>query len=117
MTKSPPLPKLRGERPNIKLRAYRPFIGLFNGPFGMSGKCALCKFYVVEKKSMMGGLGRGWGFRVSAKLRGKVMQHIKAEHPAELDREVERLRTAYMRFIGIGSWRSSVPYLGVPHYE
>ena len=49
------------------------------GPFAVSRGCKLCKFYDVRRK--VRGLGRGNGMREGNKQRGRLIQHIKAEHP------------------------------------
>lgn len=51
------------------------------GPFGVARACKLCRFHSFRPK--VPGAGRGAGFREGNKQRGIVIQHIKAEHPAE----------------------------------
>lgn len=51
------------------------------GPFAVVRACKLCKF--VHSRPKLQGTGRGTGMREGNKQRGILIQHIKAEHPAE----------------------------------
>ena len=57
------------------------FIKKLDGPFGIVRACALCKFSDVVRKPPVGQRGRGWGMFHGNKQRGRLIQHIKAEHP------------------------------------
>ena len=54
------------------------------GPLAISAGCKLCHHTEVTKKLPDGYAGRGWGFREGNKLRGRMIQHIKAKHPEVL---------------------------------
>lgn len=58
------------------------FVDCIIGPMAVVRSCKLCGFLVTRK--LRGGVGRGNGFREGNKQRGVLIQHVKAEHPAEL---------------------------------
>ncbi len=70
----------RGSHPAQK------YIREINGPIAIGRSCTLCGFGVTKQKERRP--GRGWGMREGNKLRGALIQHIKAEHPEFL--EVDR---------------------------
>ena len=47
------------------------------GPFGITRTCTICGHHLHRAS----GRGRGSGMREGNKQRGKMYQHIKAEHP------------------------------------
>ncbi len=52
------------------------------GPFGTIRTCRLCgEFDMIPR-----GRGRGYGMKYGNKSRGRMIQHVKAEHPDELAR-------------------------------
>lgn len=63
--------------------------GLFTkvaGPFAVVRVCNFCKH--TEKIAVgFEGAGRGYGMREGNKARGRMLQHIKAAHPAEYARK------------------------------
>lgn len=50
-------------------------------PRGIVAACKLCKHFDVVKKLPAGTAGRGWGMREGNKQRGRMIQHVKADHP------------------------------------
>ena len=60
------------------------FFTRHNGPVEIAGGCNLCKHVDVVKKLPAGQAGRGWGMREGNKQRGRLVQHVKAEHPDAL---------------------------------
>lgn len=52
------------------------------GPLGVVRFCTVkkCKFYAMVKTGIHG-VGRGYGMREGNKARGKMIQHVKSEHP------------------------------------
>jgi len=53
------------------------FCNVLRGPFGITRTCTICGHFEHRKS----GRGRGSGMREGNKQRGKMYQHIKAEHP------------------------------------
>jgi hypothetical protein len=53
-------------------------------PRGIVRSCAICTFADTVIKPRPGTAGRGWGMREGNKQRGRLIQHIKAEHPEVL---------------------------------
>ena len=47
------------------------------GPFAIVKSCTICGFSDSRKP----GYGRGSGMRAGNQSRGRIIQHIKAEHP------------------------------------
>ena len=74
------------------------------GPFAVARVCTLCKWHDTRRR----GGGRGAGFREGNKQRGRLIQHIKAAHPAEYAaamttgraERAERVRQRIMREAG-----------------
>ena len=60
------------------------YIMATDGPIGISRGCVICGYGVSQPKLPRGTAGRGWGMRHGNILRGKIIQHIKAEHPKYL---------------------------------
>jgi len=60
------------------------FLDHRSGPFGTVRSCRLCAHYDKIPSGL--GQGRGYGMREGGKSRGRMIQHIKAEHPNELAR-------------------------------
>ena len=58
------------------------FITHTTGPFGTVRACRICG----ESDMIPRGRGRGYGMREGNKSRGRMIQHVKAEHPTELKR-------------------------------
>ena len=56
------------------------FIAHADGPLAIVRSCKLCKFSDVVRKPPVGRRGRGWGMREGNKQRGRLIQHINAEH-------------------------------------
>ena len=56
------------------------FIKFSAGPFGYTRECTICGHFDYRKI----GFGRGAGMREGNKQRGRLLQHIKAEHPEAL---------------------------------
>jgi len=58
------------------------FLTHTSGPFGTVRACLLCgEFDRIPK-----GRGRGYGMREGNKSRGRMIQHVKENHPDELGR-------------------------------
>lgn len=62
------------------------FFSRHNGAFAITAGCKLCKHVDIARKERAP--GRGWGMREGNKQRGRMIQHIKSEHP-----EVLKLKT------------------------
>ncbi len=60
------------------------FIKAFDGPMAITRSCTLCKHYDLVRKERPGNAGRGWGMREGNKQRGRMIQHVKSEHPEAL---------------------------------
>ena len=60
------------------------FIKRYDGPVALAAGCTLCKHTDRTIKPPRGRAGRGWGMREGNKLRGRMIQHVKAEHPTAL---------------------------------
>lgn len=73
------------------------FIATFDGALGVSRCCKLCKF-MDQRRKVRGG-GRGSGMREGNKQRGRLIQHIKSEHPEEYAEALQahRERAARMK--------------------
>ena len=54
------------------------FVRKINGHFAIGRQCTLCAYGVTKAKERRP--GRGWGMREGGILRGKMIQHVKAEH-------------------------------------
>ncbi len=61
------------------------FISHMDGPGAIVRACRLCTFSDVVRKLPRGLAGRGWGMREGNKQRGRLIQHIRAEHAAEYE--------------------------------
>lgn len=65
--------------PNRSKRFVDDMMTVYDGPFAVSRGCKLCKFVDTRRKTR--GAGRGAGFREGNQQRGRLIQHIKTEHP------------------------------------
>jgi hypothetical protein len=61
------------------------FFTRHNGPFAITAGCNLCKHIDIVRKER--NPGRGWGMREGNKQRGRMIQHVKAEHPDVLTKK------------------------------
>ena len=59
------------------------FISHTDGPFAIVRSCKLCRHSDIVRKERAP--GRGWGMREGNKQRGRVIQHVNAEHAWALD--------------------------------
>jgi hypothetical protein len=57
----------------------------YNGVFAITAQCSHCKHMDIVRKERPGMAGRGWGMREGNKQRGRMIQHVKAEHPDVLN--------------------------------
>lgn len=55
----------------------------YDGPFAIVAKCHHCRHMDVVRKER--NPGRGWGMREGNKQRGRMIQHVKTEHPEKLN--------------------------------
>ncbi len=62
------------------MRSVHDHIIRYDGPYAIARKCRVCGHTVVKRKERRRP-GRGWGFRHGNKLNGKIIRHIRAEHP------------------------------------
>ena len=69
------------------------------GPFAIARGCRLCSFVDTRRS----GRGRGAGFREGNKQRGRLHQHIKAEHPLAM--------AETYRLLAEDGWQSINPIL------
>lgn len=53
------------------------------GPMAVIRTCTVCGHFEIVKKGLRG-VGRGYGMREGNKARGRMIQHIKQAHQAEL---------------------------------
>lgn len=83
--------------PNRSKRFVDELMAVYEGPFAVSRGCNLCKF--VDTRRKVRGAGRGSGFREGNQQRGRLIQHIKAEHPEAYAEALEahRARAAAMK--------------------
>jgi len=65
-------------------REVGPLFSKVVGPFAVVRVCNFCKH--VEVLNTGPGGGRGYGMREGNKARGRMIQHVKAAHPAEYAR-------------------------------
>jgi hypothetical protein len=72
----------------MALHPAEAFIHHFDGPFALVRGCKLCKHVDTVRKERSP--GRGWGMREGNKQRGRLIQHVKECHPAELELEAKR---------------------------
>ena len=63
--------------PGYGIAIYRYLISTAEGPFAVTKTCRICGFSDTRKR----GVGRGSGFRLGNQSMGRVIQHIKREHP------------------------------------
>ncbi|MDE0660309.1 MAG: hypothetical protein F4Z31_07130 [Gemmatimonadetes bacterium] len=68
--------------PRVWRETYQRLIGSANGPRAIVRTCRICGHTLVTRKPLRP--GRGWGFREGNKLRGRMIRHIRAEHPEAL---------------------------------
>jgi len=62
-------------------RETGPLFSKVAGPLATLRVCNFCKHVETVRH---GGIGRGYGMREGNKARGRMIQHVKAQHPAEL---------------------------------
>ncbi len=80
----------------------------FEGPRMVIRSCRWCKHMELVPKGLRG-VGRGYGMREGNKARGRMIQHVKVEHP----REYEYAMTLYRRHraeakVARAAWREEM---------
>lgn len=55
---------------------------VFEGPRAVVRGCLFCKHFEKIQKGLPG-VGRGYGMREGNKARGRMIQHVKEEHPEQ----------------------------------
>lgn len=61
-------------------KAMREMFTVHEGPLAVVRQCTLCKHFELVRKGLRG-VGRGYGMREGNKARGRIIQHIKLNHP------------------------------------
>jgi len=74
----------------MKVRIKYPF-RVVKGPLAVIRVCEICGHKEVVKVGIPG-VGRGYGMREGNKARGRMIQHIKSQHPNFVNFEKEKLR-------------------------
>jgi len=82
-------------------RATDALTAVTHGPMAIARGCRLCSFVDCRPR----GRGRGAGFREGNKQRGRVHQHMNAEHPNAL--------TAVVQILAVDGWQSIPPRLPI----
>ena len=60
------------------------FVQTTNGYFAIGRTCTICGFGLTRQKER--NPGRGWGMREGNILRGKMIRHVRENHPQLIDR-------------------------------
>jgi len=77
------------------------------GPFGVVRACNYCNHLEILKTGIPGS-GQGYGMREGNKARGRIVQHIKENHPEVMEKKIHvfenaGLGSAPFKFVGVYS--------------
>ena len=63
---------------------YNAFVREASGPLAIVRVCKICGHFETVKKGIPG-VGRSYGMREGNKARGRIIQHIKDNHPESVN--------------------------------
>lgn len=69
---------------------------VYEGPRAVVRSCLWCDHVELVRKGLRG-VGRGYGMREGNQARGRMVQHVKAEHPEEYRAALDAARARVPR--------------------